>query len=166
MTPRFPTLFWRQIVRRSWRQPFLSGLNVLSVALGITVFLAIQIANRGALSSFRQASEMATGKAELEIRGGSLSDEILPAVAGDPGIRAATPMVEGIVTLPGQPGEYLRILGIDPFTGREIFPFELSSAGGPLDLDRWLSDPGAIAVRDGGPQGEIAVLAGSARRTL
>ncbi len=167
MTPRFLTLFWRQILRRSWRHPFLSGLNILSVALGITVFLAIQIANRGALSSFRQASELATGKAELEIRGTSLSDELLPAVADDPGVRSATPMVEGIVTLPGQPGEYLRILGIDPFTGAEIFPFELSSAGSALDLDRWLSDPDAIAVQGGvPPKGPVSVLAGTARRTL
>ena len=47
MTPRFLTLFWRQIVRRSGRQPFLAALNILGIALGITVFLAIQLANRG-----------------------------------------------------------------------------------------------------------------------
>ena len=49
---RFARLFWRQVVRQAWRHPFLTGLNVLGIALGITVFLAVQIANRGAIASF------------------------------------------------------------------------------------------------------------------
>ena len=53
MVLRFARLFWRQVVRQAWRHPLLTGLNILGIALGITVFLAIQIANRGAIASFR-----------------------------------------------------------------------------------------------------------------
>jgi putative ABC transport system permease protein len=145
MTPRFLTLFWHQAVRQAWRHPLLAGLNVLSIALGITVFLAVQIANLGALTSFRSAADLTTGRAQLEVRG-TIDDSLLPAVSAVPGILAATPLVEGVVTLPDHPGEYLRILGIDPFTGSEIFAFRLGRSGS-FDLEKWLADPEAVALQ-------------------
>ncbi len=125
MTPRFPTPFWRQILRRSWRQPFLACLNVIGLALGITVFLAIQIANRGApFPAFQTAAELTTGRADLEIRALTSPTAIFPAVAATEGVRAATPLVEGDWSLlPDEPGEYLRILGVDPSPARTSFPF-------------------------------------------
>jgi putative ABC transport system permease protein len=167
MILRFARLFWRQVVRQAWQHPLLTSLNVLGVALGITVFLAVQIANRGAIASFRSAAELTTGRAHLEIRG-NLDEALLPGVTAVAGVKAATPIIEGIVTLPDVPGEYIRILGIDPFTGREIFPFRLRSADDrSLDLERWLSDPEAIAVQAGLAQtGALKVLAGSTIRTL
>lgn len=170
MTPRFLTLFWRQMVRSSWRHPWLTGLNILSIALGITVFLAVQIANRGALASFQSAAELTTGRAQLEIRG-PVDDAYLPKVIATPGVRAATPMVEGIVGLPDHPGEYLHLLGVDPFSGAEVFSFQLTSATeGSLDLERWLRDPRAIALHPErwqalGP-GPLRVLAGTSIQTL
>ena len=164
---RFARLFWRQVVRQAWRHPFLTGLNVFGIALGITVFLAVQIANRGAIASFETAAELTTGRAHLEVRG-ELDDGLFPAVAALPGVKSATPIFEGIVTFPDAPGDYLRILGVDPFTGREIFPFQLDTAGSPtLDFEKWLSDPEAIAVQAGfAKTGSFEVLAGTALRTL
>lgn len=168
MTPRFPALFWRQILRRSWRQPFLTGLNILGIALGITVFLAIQIANRGAISGFRQAAELTTGRADLEIRSANLPETVFPAVAATPGVRVATPIVEGLVTLPDQPGEYLRILGVDPLTGEDLFGFRLTPTDADrIDMERWLADPSAIAVTEEKFQpGPLRVLAGNSFREL
>ncbi|HEY5779406.1 MAG TPA: FtsX-like permease family protein [Terrimicrobiaceae bacterium] len=167
MVLRFARLFWRQVVRQAWRHPLLTGLNILGIALGITVFLAVQIANRGAIASFQAAAELTTGRAHLEIRG-NLDDDILPTIAAFPGVKAATPIVEGVVTFPDAPGEYLRILGVDPFTGREVFPFQLQTAGSStLDLEKWLADPDVIAVQTGFTKtGSIQVLAGTMLRTL
>ena len=167
MVLRFARLFWRQVVRQAWRHPLLTGLNILGIALGITVFLAIQIANRGAIASFRSAAELTTGRAHLEIRG-NLDDSLLPAAAAVPGVKAATPIVEGVVTFPDAPGEYLRILGVDPFTGGEIFPFQLRAGDDrSLDLEKWLGDPEAIAVQTGFTKtGPFQVLAGSVIRIL
>ncbi len=170
MSPRFLTLFWRQVVRSSWRHPLLTGLNVLSIALGITVFLAVQIANRGALASFRSAAELTTGRAQLEVRG-PLDDAYLPVVTALPGIRAATPVVEGVVSLPDHPGEFLHLLGVDPFTGKDVFSFQLGKTeGGTLDLERWLADPDAIALHprrlEALGSGPLRVLAGTTLRTL
>ena len=146
MTPRFGALFFRQVLRPSLRRPLLPALNILSIGLGVAVFLAIQIANRGALSSFQNAVGLVAGRAHLEIRG-DIPDSVYPAVAGFPGIRSATPLVEGIVTLPDQPGEYLRLLGVDPFTGDRLRVFAVGAPDGTsLDLEAWLREPLAVAV--------------------
>lgn len=147
MTPRFLTLFWRQVVRQSWRHPLLTGLNILSIALGVAVFLSIQIANRSALDSFRSAAQLTAGKADLEIRG-ELDDALFPDVRATAGVRAATPLVEGIVPLHDQSGEYLRILGVDPFSGPDIFAFQLKQSDGQIiNYEKWLGDPSAIAIQ-------------------
>lgn len=170
MTSRFLTLFWRQVVRQSWRHPLLTGLNILSIALGITVFLAVQIANRGAISSFRSAADLTTGRAQLEIRG-NIPDQLFPAVRAVPGVRAATPLVEGVVSLPDHPGEYLRVLGVDPFTGTEVFSFVLEEAAGTdLNIEKWLADSEAVALQPERARelgsAPFRILAGTSIRTV
>jgi putative ABC transport system permease protein len=167
MTPRFPSLFWRQVVRPWTAHPLLPAINILSIAIGVTVFLAIQMANRGALSSFQNAVGLVAGRAHLEIRG-DLPEDLFPAVQNTEGIVSATPLVEGIATRPDKPGDYFRILGIDPFTGADMRVFELSSLdGADLDLEKWLREPEALAVS---PEREVPeslrVLAGGRALTL
>ncbi len=160
MTPRFATLFFRQVVRPWARRPLLPALNILCIGVGISVFLAVQIANRAALGSFQNAVALVAGRAHLEVRG-DLPETLYPKVAAAAGIRSATPLVEGIVTLPDQPGEYLRVLGVDPFTGAELRVFEMESAEtGTLDFEAWLREPNAIAVApERSASGPIRVLA-------
>jgi putative ABC transport system permease protein len=146
MTPRFGTLFWRQIIRQWAKHPLLPTLNILSIAIGIAVFLSIQIANRGALKSFRNAVGLVAGRAHLEIRG-DLPETLFPLVAATHGVTAATPLLEGVVTLPESPGDYLRLLGVDPFTGQNLRAFELQSPNGAsIDLEKWMREPNVIAV--------------------
>lgn len=155
------------------RHPVLLGLNVVSIALGVAVFLAIQIANRSATASFRAGIDLVAGRANLEVRG-DFDDALFPRLARIPGVQAATPLVEGVVSLPGHPGEYLRIVGLDPFSGDGLRTFELLGADrARLDFETWLRDPNAIAIsRDYatnvlpkiGP--DISVIAPAGRRTL
>lgn len=173
ITRRFPTLFFRQNARALLRHPVLLALNILSIALGVAVFLAIQMANRGASASFRAGIDLVAGRANLEIRG-NLDENLLPKIAALDGVRAATPLVEGVVTFPKHPGEYLRVIGVDPFSGDELRTFELLNVDRDrLDLETWLRDPDAIAVTPDftrkvlpkvGPA--LEVLAGAASRTL
>ncbi len=165
VTRHFLFLFARQALRSARRHPVLLALNVASIALGVAVFLAIQIANRSANESFRAGVEMVAGRANLEVRG-TLNDAIFPRIAALPGVRAATPLIEGLVTLPDQPGEYLRILGLDPFTGQDLRTFELMGADREtFNVEAWLRDPRAIAVTPQfsttlGHEGPLTVLAG------
>ena len=133
------------------RHKLLTVLNILSVALGVAVFLAIQIANHSANRSFSASIDLVAGKANLEARSASgLVDEtILPKLAHAPGIKAASPLVEGYLTLPDFPGEYLQILGLDPFTNAPFATFAIETADRQkLDIESWLRDPGALALSE------------------
>ena len=146
---RFPFLLlfrWHVLrhVRRHW---VLAGLNVFAVGLGVAVFVAIQIANGSAARAFEAGVDVVAGKAQLEVRGG-LDDAIFPDVQHAAGVRAATPVIEELATLPDYPGEYLRVLGIDVFTNEAFRTFEIGGEGRSFDLERWLGTPRGMAVSD------------------
>jgi putative ABC transport system permease protein len=139
------------VLRYLRRHPLLGALNILSVALGVSVFLATQIANQSANRAFAASVDLVAGKAELEITAPTrhLPETVLPVVAAVPGVSAATPLVEGFVSLPDFRGDYLQILGIDVFTNtpfRTFDPSNFDTSG--FDLQRWLGPPGAIAVSE------------------
>jgi putative ABC transport system permease protein len=133
---------WQHIVRYALRHRFLALVNVLSVALGVAVYLAIQITNRSAEQSFAAGVDVVAGRAHLEARG-DIDDALFPKLQATAGVTAATPLVEGVIILPDFPGEYLHLVGIDPLTNAEFQNFK-SSAGN--DVDRWFSDAHAISI--------------------
>ena len=151
MIPAYLRFFRWHVLRYIAQHRLLALLNVLSVALGVAVYIAVQIANHSANRAFAATVDLVAGKADLQVSApvGGLPDEVLPRVAQHPGIRAATPLVRGFVTLPDLPGEYLQILGIDVFTNE---PFRTSELAGfeesGFDVQRWLADPNAIAISD------------------
>jgi putative ABC transport system permease protein len=147
---RFPflLLFRWHVLRHARRHWVLAALNVLAVALGVAVFVAIQVANGSASRAFEAGVDVVAGKAQLEVRG-SLSDAILPAIEHTPGVRAATPVIEELATLPAYPGEYLRVLGVDLLTNEPFRTFEIGNGeAGGFDITRWLATPAGIAVSD------------------
>ena len=119
VTRHFPRLFWQHVIRDVGRHRLLALLNVLSIALGVAVYLAIQIANENANRAFAASVDLVAGKAHLEIRG-DVPETLWPEVEKQDGVEAVTGMVEGLVTLPEHPGEYLRILGVDPFSSSAL----------------------------------------------
>src|SRR3954469_2834632 len=106
-------IFRWHVLRYLRRHPLLGLLNILSVALGGAVFLATQIANQSANRAFAASVDVVAGKADLQITAPArhVAETILPQVAKVPGVSAATPIVQGFVTLPDFPGEYLEVLG-------------------------------------------------------
>ncbi|MES2571328.1 MAG: FtsX-like permease family protein [Verrucomicrobiota bacterium] len=146
MTPRFPILFWWHVVRNIGRHRLLALLNVLSIALGIAVYLAIQIANGSANRSLGAGVDLVAGKTQLEVRG-QINETLWPRIAAQPGVLASTAVLEGVVTLPDFPGEYLKVLGIDLFTNEAFRTFEVGLGGGEkVDFEQWLATPGGIAL--------------------
>ena len=142
-------LFLTHSLRYFARHPALTGLNVVGIALGVTVFLSVQIINHSALESFRASVDIVAGKADLEIVGDGLrfDEHAYPIVANDPDVAAATPTVEDIASLTDYPGEYLQLLGIDIFSNGPLRTFELHDAQGEKpDVVQFLSDPRVIAL--------------------
>jgi hypothetical protein len=140
-------LCWRGAVRPRLREPGATAAGILSIALGVSVFLAVTVANRSAVGSFRNAFGMVTGRADLEIRG-HIPEEILPRVLTIQGVKGATPLVEAVLTIPEYPGESLRLEGIDPFTAPGLLGFEppTGEAGSSPDLSDWLAGNNLLAV--------------------
>jgi len=140
-------LCWRGAVRPRLRDPGATAAGILSIALGVSVFLAVTVANRSAVGSFRNAFGMVTGRADLEIRG-HIPEEILPRVLSIHGVKGATPLVEAVLTIPDYPGESLRLEGIDPFTAPGLLGFDppTGEAGSSTDLSDWLAGNNLLAV--------------------
>ncbi len=151
MTRQIIPIFRWHVLRYLRRHPLLGLLNILSVALGVSVYLATQIANHSANRAFSASVDLVAGKAELEITApaGHLSETVFPSIAAVPGVSGATPLVRGFVALRDFPGDYLEVLGIDIFTNGPFRTFDPSNFGaGEFDLQRWLGRPGSIAVSE------------------
>jgi putative ABC transport system permease protein len=146
---RFPfwILFRWHVARHARRHWVLAALNILAVGLGVAVFVAIRVANGSAGRAFEAGVDLVAGKAQLEVRG-DLDDSIFPSIQHAEGVRAATPVIEQLATLPDYPGEYLRVLGVDVFTNEPFRTFEIGGEGGGFDLDQWLGNSRGIAVSD------------------
>lgn len=151
----------RYLSLRYWlrhRGPFL--LAALGVALGIAVFVAIQIANASVLGAFSASLDAVTGKTNLQIRGGSsgLPDSLFSRIKNqnDPRIQALAPFTSRTLFSPTLQTSVL-VAGIDLFSEVDFRAFDLSSApgetrgqnasssGSPL---RFLLDPRAIALSE------------------
>ena len=164
--PSFLRIFWCNVSRTVRRHRMLALFNVLSIALGIAVYLAIRIANESATRAFTGAVDLVAGKAHLEIRG-DVDEKLWPQVERVPGVAAVTGVIECVASLPEWPGEYLRLTGVDVISGAKFRTFELRAAGvgqasrlsesdspsrlssasrGKFDITRWLGTPGGVAV--------------------
>jgi putative ABC transport system permease protein len=142
-------LFLTHSLRYFARHPALTALNIVGIALGVTVFLAVQIINHSALESFRASVDIVAGKADLEVIGDGLrfDEQAYPVVANDPDIAAATPTVEDVASLTDYPGEYLQLLGVDIFSNGPLRTFELHDAQNQKpDIVGFLRDPKVIAL--------------------
>jgi putative ABC transport system permease protein len=138
--------FIQHVVRYALRHKVLGVINILSIALGVSTYLAVQIANRSATAAFRAGVDVVAGRANIEVRG-ALDDRLFPKLQKLPGVTGATPLVERIVTLPDWPGEYLHVLGVDPFTNSTFENFKVSKADGEtFDAEAWFSNPRSVAV--------------------
>ena len=94
-------LFLTHSLRYFARHPALTALNIVGIALGVTVFLAVQIINHSALESFRASIDIVAGKADLEVVGDGLrfDERAWPIVDNDPDVIAATPTVEEVANM-------------------------------------------------------------------
>jgi len=168
-----PVLFSRHLLRDALRHPVLAVLNILSLALGTAVYLAIQTANHSAERSFSAGIDLVAGKSHLEARG-AVTDEMFPLLAKHPLVASATPTVEGVVTLADRPGEFLQIVGVDVLTNAAFRTFELRDMeGANFNPEPWLAQPGNIAITKAfaerlglAPGSELSVMANGTRQTV
>jgi putative ABC transport system permease protein len=166
MTPSLPSLAgWRHLLRHPWQL----ALAVLGVALGVSVVVAVDLANSSAERAFLLSMEDVSGRATDQIVGGSggLDESVYTRLRLDAGIRRSAPMVEGYARAGA---ETLHVLGIDPFA-EPPFRSHLAEVS-PGAFRRLISEAGTVlmarrtARRLGVSPGEALeiVVAGRAHR--
>ena len=116
------TVSWPEFRHHPWR----TATAVFAVALGVALALAVQLINASALAEFRDAVSAVNGQPDVELRArqGTLDDGLLERVAAQPGVAAASPVLELPAQLVGASGERLpaRLIGVDALSVGRVAP--------------------------------------------
>ncbi len=125
-----------------------TALVVIGIALGVAVFVSLQIAIHTAIESFNTTVDHVTGKANLQVtsQGRGFPEETYLRVKKVAGIKAATPVIQYVAKIDRPAGEPLYLLGIDPFSDRQFRDYQFDESNED-DLD-FLKDPLAIAITE------------------
>ncbi len=128
----------RASARYLLRHPWLLGLSLVGVALGVAVVVAIDLANVSATQAFRVSTESVAGRATHQIIGaaGTLDDGVYGALRRA-GVRETAPVVEGYVTVRGR---VMTLLGVDPLADAAFRSFTPPG----LDLGVFMATPGTV----------------------
>ncbi|MBI3731983.1 MAG: ABC transporter permease [Chloroflexi bacterium] len=161
-------------LRDALRRPWLTGLLVVSVALGVAVVVAIDMANESASRAFALSTEAVVGKATHQIRGGpnGLDETVYRDLRVIDGYRASAPVVEGYGIAVELGRQTVHVIGVDPFAEAPFRTYFNSTTSAPLDaLTGFFTQPGAVlmsadsAARFGVKVGDALTLdVGSQRR--
>lgn len=103
-TPTLSLLLTRTTFRHWRAQPRQTALLVFIIALGIAVYFAIHLANRAAVASFQNFTELVTGESDWIVTApsGGLPDSTLDEIRTALGSRAVDlfPVIETTATRP------------------------------------------------------------------
>lgn len=122
-------------VRYLTRHPFLMGLSVLGVAIGVAVAVSIDLANTSVMRAFELSAETVTGTATHQIVGaaGTIDEDVYRRIRVENGIRPSAPMVEGYASVV-RGDRTFQVVGIDPFVDGPFRPYLGTSPTGNLDV--------------------------------
>ena len=134
----------RDLVRR----PLQTGLMILSVALGVAVVIAIDLANTSAGRAFELSTEAVTGKATHQIVGGpeGLPAELYRQVRVDWGFRQSAPVVEAVALAPDLDAQPLRILGLDAIADAPFRAYLGGQSSAPISSVRFYTEPKTVLI--------------------
>jgi len=148
-------------------------LSALGIALGVGVFISVQIAIYTAIESFNATVDHVSGKANLQVVsfGRGFPEEVYLNVKKLLGVKAATPIIQFLPKIDDPIGEPLYLLGIDVFSDQQFRDYEFLEAN-EEDFN-FLRDPKAIAIteklanRHGLKKGDrLSLVAGSKKIDL
>lgn len=137
----------RQFIFRHFAQEWARALvAVLGIALGVSVVVAVQIANAGSLRGFETAIEALSGKAALEIvsTGAGFDEARLRGLEWLAQYGQTSPVLEGeaVYETGGSGSESLRVLGIDILSDRSFRDYRL------LEFERNRREPSTRELLD------------------
>jgi putative ABC transport system permease protein len=135
-------------LRDSIRRPAQTLLQMVGLALGVAVVVAIDLANASAQRGFEFSAQAVTGPATHRIVGGpaGLPEELYAELRVARGWRAAAPIVEGLAALPELDQRPVRVIGIDLFAERSLSPALPNGLVLEPGFARFFTDPDTVIV--------------------
>lgn len=136
-------------LRDSLRRPWLTGLLILSVALGVAVVVAIDMANESASRAFNLSTEAVVGKATHQIVGGptGIDEAVYRELRINYGYRLSAPIVDGYAGAVEMGGQTLHVLGVDPFAEAPFRSYFTAQTNAPLEsLSNFFTQSGAALI--------------------
>jgi putative ABC transport system permease protein len=111
-------------------------VTIAAIALGVALACSVYLVNSAALDEFSLATKRLVGEADVIVRGPreGFSESLFVALARDPAVRLASPLLELEAAIPGR-RETLKLLGLDPFRAGALQPALIGDIGaGVFDL--------------------------------
>lgn len=126
----------RALHRYHQQRPWLAGLSVLGVVLGVAVIVAMSLSITSARVAFQRSAETVAGRATHQIvpAAGTLDERVFPRVRIEARVRTSAPVVQGSVALASVPGQVITLVGVDPLSEAGIREFVGSAGTGAPDL--------------------------------
>ena len=124
----FKDLFLALIVRPVLRDPFRMIITILGVAIGVAVFLSIQLANRQTLHSFEESVNLVLGRADaiVHAEGMAFDEKFFQELSRVRELVKSYPVIEGYgVEL--KTGQVVEILGTDLLQDSGIRDFSIKT---------------------------------------
>ena len=132
------------------KHPWQLFLAVTGIALGVAVFVGVDLANDSARRAFELSEDLVLGQVTHQLVGldGSLPSSVYRDLRTVHGPVLAAPVVEGDVRLAEFPNRRLTLLGIDPLEESGLRSFSGFMPGDDSDLGRLIAEPGSVLVPD------------------
>ena len=123
-------------------------LSIAGIALGVSVFVSVQLAIYTAIESFNVSVDHVSGKSNLQVTsfGRGFSEEVYLKVKKVPGVKAATPVIQYVSKIDEPIGEPLYLLGIDAFSDKPFREYQFHEA--EEDGLLFLKNPHSIAITE------------------
>ncbi len=130
------------------KHPWQLCLAVTGIALGVAVYVGVDLANDSARRAFELSENLVLGRVTHQLVGldGSLPNSVYRDLRVEHGPVLAAPVVEGEVRLTAAPNRRLTVLGVDPLEETGLRGFSSFIPGSGSDLERLIVEPGSVLV--------------------
>ena len=130
------------------RRPWQLCLAVSGIALGVAVYVGVDLANDSARRAFELSSDLITGSTTHHLMGarGEIADSLYRSLRMEYGPVRAAPVIEDEVRLRGLPDRVFMLMGVDPLEETGFRGFAGFVPGRGADFTRLIVEPGAVLV--------------------
>ena len=130
------------------RHPWQLFLAITGIALGVAVFIGVDLANDSARRAFELSEDLVLGRVTHQIVGldGTLSNSVYRDLRIEHGPVQAAPVVEDEVRLAVSPERRVNVIGIDPLEEAGLRGFTTFLPGDESNLEQLIVQPMAALI--------------------